>query len=221
MALGLKKKKQKTAGAKSAAPKIEKPVPRMLSKQPAVSERRRRFVEAYLVSNNASDAARKAGYSVATAGQMGYALLKEPQIAAEIRERRAKLAEAFEVTAERVKAEVAKLAFANIDDFMKVGADGSPRVDFRTATRAQRAALASVTVEEFVDGRSDKRQVRRVKFTMNDKGKALENLMKHFGLLNETVQHDHKHEVTVIGALLQEIDAESRGRVIDHEPVKK
>lgn len=211
MALGLKKK------AKGKASASKKPAPRVLSKQPAVSERRRAFVDAYMISNNASDAARKAGYSVKTARQQGPRLLADAAVKAEIAERRAALAVKFEVTADMVKAEVARLAMANMGDYMDVNADGTPTVNFSKLTRAQSAALQSVTVEEFVDGRSDKRQVRRVKFTLADKSKNLENLMKHFGLLNETVHHDHKHEISVMGLLLQEIDAESRGKVIEHE----
>lgn len=40
----------------------------------------RRFVEAYVETMNASEAARRAGYSVKTAGFQGSALLKRPQI---------------------------------------------------------------------------------------------------------------------------------------------
>lgn len=46
-----------------------------------------RFVEEYLISLNATDAAKKAGYSKKTANQKGPQLLKHPLVAKKIKER--------------------------------------------------------------------------------------------------------------------------------------
>ena len=93
------------------------------------------------------------------------------------------------ITKEAVLGELAKLAFANMSDYMKVGEDGQPVLNFKDLTRDQAAALCEITVEEFKDGRSDKREVRRVKFKLADKQKSLEALGKHLGLFIE------RHEV--------------------------
>lgn len=93
------------------------------------------------------------------------------------------------ITKEAVLGELAKLAFANMADYMKVGEDGQPTLNFNDLTRDQAAALVEITVEEFKDGRSDKREVRRVKFKLADKQKSLEALGKHLGLFIE------RHEV--------------------------
>jgi Tn3 transposase DDE domain len=54
-----------------------------------------------------------------------------------------------------VVAELAKLGFANMLDFMRPGKDGDPHLDFSALTRDQAAALAEVTVDDFVDGRGE------------------------------------------------------------------
>ena len=97
--------------------------------------------------------------------------------------------ERLAITKESVLAELAKIAFANMQDYMKVGEDGQPSLNFKDLTRDQAAALAEITVEEFVDGRSDKRRVRRVKFKLASKQDALVALGKHLGLFIE------RHEI--------------------------
>ena len=60
-------------------------------------------------------------------------------------------------------------------DYIHTTADGNPYLDFLKLTRDQAAALAEVTVADFVDGRSeDARAVNRVKFKLRDKRAAAE-----------------------------------------------
>lgn len=69
----------------------------------SVSTRRTLFVEAYIQNGcNATDAAVKAGFSPATAGQQGHRLLKNVQVASLIEQRRADLAKKNELTTESV-----------------------------------------------------------------------------------------------------------------------
>jgi phage terminase small subunit len=81
----------------------------------------------------------------------------------------------LEITADAVVAELAKLGFANMLDFMQPADNGVPRLDFSRLTRDQAAALAEVTVEETGDG-------RRVRFKLADKRAALVDLGRHFGI---------------------------------------
>ena len=50
----------------------------------ALTDKQRRFVDFYLTSLNATEAAKKAGYSPRTAHQMGYENLRKPDIQKEI-----------------------------------------------------------------------------------------------------------------------------------------
>lgn len=92
------------------------------------------------------------------------------------------------ISKETVLGELAKIGFANMQDYMTVGPDGSPTLNFKDLTRDQAAALVEVTVEEFRDGRTDSREVRRVKFKLADKRSALVDLGKHLGLFIERVE---------------------------------
>ena len=105
----------------------------------------------------------------------------------------AKAIEKLAITKESILAELAKIAFANMADYMTVDDHGDPTLDFGRLTRDQAAALTEVTVESFRDGRTDSRQVRRVKFKLGDKRAALVDLGKHFGMFIE------RHEVGGVG----------------------
>lgn len=61
-----------------------------------------RFVEEYLIDLNATDAARRAGYSAATADKQGSQLLGKTRVAAEIARRQAERAKAVQVTQDYV-----------------------------------------------------------------------------------------------------------------------
>ena len=153
-----------------------------------LNARRTRFVAEYLIDLNAKRAAIRAGYSPKTAHAIGHALLRIVEVTAAIEKGQKALAAESYVTAERIVGELAKLGFANMADFMKSNDSGDPYLDFSGLTRDQAAALAEVTVEDFVDGRSDKREVRRVKFKLCDKRAALVDLGRHLGMFKDEVK---------------------------------
>lgn len=71
---------------------------------PALTPRQQRFVDAYALCGNSAEAARRAGYSVKTAGQIGQENLKKPVIIAALAERQAMYAGELQVTKEDVVA---------------------------------------------------------------------------------------------------------------------
>jgi len=96
--------------------------------------------------------------------------------------------ERYAVTEERVRAELAKLAFSTIGDFITVQKDGSAVTDLSGATTEQIAALAEITVDEYQDGRGDDaRPVKRIKFKLADKRAALVDLGRHLGMFKDNV----------------------------------
>lgn len=151
-----------------------------------LTAKQERFVEEYLIDPNATQAAIRAGYSKNTAAQIGNENLRKPQIAEAISVAQATRSERTGVTADAVIQELAKIGFANMQDYMRVGSNGDPYLDFSGLTRDQAAALVEVTVEDFKDGRGEEaRDVRRVKFKLADKKGALVDLGRHLGLFEK------------------------------------
>ena len=215
---------QSASGSIPAVPKEKKRLSPKNTNKPhpvsvAAEQRRRRFVDSYLVSLNATEAGLAAGFSPKTAHSQGNRLLKNVEVAAEISRRQNAMSAKLEDVGEQVTRELMRMSFANMQDYMKPGPHGEPMLDFSKLTRDQAAALQEVTVEEFIDGRSDKRQVRRVKFKLADKARNIELLCRRLALFppeQHEHQHDHQHQHTLMGQLLREIDEEGRAaRAID------
>lgn len=154
-----------------------------------MSPKQERFCREYVIDHNGAGAAVRAGYSKNAAKEQAARLLTKVNIVRFIEQLDAEIASKLELSAERVITELCKLGFANMLDYMTVGEDGDPRLDFSKITRLEAAALSEVTVETFMDGRGeDAREVRRVKFKLADKRAALVDLGRHLALFTDRVQ---------------------------------
>lgn len=160
----------------------------------SLTARQRVFVQHYVELGVATIAAQRAGYSERNASSIASRIITKTHVAAAIEAARAARAKKYEVTVERIKEEYAKLAYANMQEYMTIGEDGQPTLNWSNLTRDQAAAIASLTVEEFTDGRTSasaegggSRQVRRIKFTLANKRDALQDLGKHTGMFTERV----------------------------------
>ncbi len=159
------------------------------------NNRHEAFARAIVEGSSGRAAYGAAGYRAkgAVADANASRLLTNAKVSARIAELKAAAAQASTIEAARVLTELAKLAFANMADYMRVGPDGDPVLDFSKLTRDQAAALVEVTVEDYLDGRGeDARQVRRVKFKLASKLLALELLGKHLGLFKDRIEHSGK-----------------------------
>jgi phage terminase small subunit len=149
------------------------------------------FVAEYLTDLNGTQAAIRAGYSAKTAPEQGSRLLTNVKVAAAIEAAQQARAQRTGITADRVVAELAKLGFANMADYMRATDGGDPYLDFSALSRDQAAALQEVTVDRYTEGHGeDKRDVKRVKFKLADKRAALVDLGRHLGLFVD------KHELS-------------------------
>jgi phage terminase small subunit len=156
------------------------------------NNRHEAFARAIVEGSSGRAAYGAAGYRAkgAAADANASRLLGNAKVSSRIAELKGVAAQASTVEATRVLDELAKLAFANMADYMRVGPDGDPVLDFSKLTRDQAAALVEVTVEDYLDGRGeDARQVRKVKFKLADKRGPLTDLGKHLGLFKERVEH--------------------------------
>jgi phage terminase small subunit len=172
-----------------------------------LTAKQERFVDEYLIDLNATQAAIRSGYSEKTARQLASRLLSDVDIQDEITKRRAALSEKKGLTVERIVDEMIKLGFSNMQDYMKVGGDGLPQLDWSGLTRDQAAALSEVTVDTVAGHDEDengfKRDTTRVKFKLNDKRAALVDLGKHLGMFGDKLEHSLSQtlEQLVLGSM--------------------
>lgn len=159
------------------------------------------FVREYLVDLNATQAAIRAGYSQRTAEQQGSRLLRNVQIAAAIQEALDARARRTEVTADRVIAELAAIAFSDVTDFASWSEDGelsmlasdelSPE-----AAAAIREVYSTTSTVTFGDS-GDERSTTYKKVKQHDKMKALELLGRHLGMFKKDVDVNVSVGITI------------------------
>lgn len=139
-----------------------------------LNEMQERFVQEYLVDHNATAAAKRAGYSQKTAYSTGNRLLKNVEVQKRIKEAEKELLAGTKVTQSEVLGELKAIGFANATDYVEVR-DGYVIVkDTDALTPAQKAAVVGIKQTKY-----------GVEIKLADKGKALELLAKHLGILTE------------------------------------
>ena len=143
-----------------------------------MTKKQKRFVEEYLIDLNATQAAIRSGYSPDTAKSIGSENLTKPDIQARIAKAMAERSKRTGVNADRVVAELAKIAFVNAEDVI----DAETATVKPNAAREDTAAIQSVKVKTFGEDGLE----REIK--MADKIKALELLGKHLGMFKDKVE---------------------------------
>lgn len=87
------------------------------------------------------------------------------------------------IKADDVLREIARMAFSNMYDYIRIQEDGSPVVDLSALNRDTAAAIQEVTVDTYMEGRGKgAREVKRLKFKLADKARNLDMLGRHLKL---------------------------------------
>lgn len=145
-----------------------------------------RFVAEYLKDLNATQAATRAGYSAKTANQQGSRLLANVGVAKAIAAGKAKQLESADISATRILEEMKRIALVDVRTFFDEHGNAKSIKDLGPE---QGAALGGFEVliknAKAGDGVTDTIH----KFKLWDKPRVLELFCKHFGLLEEKVQH--------------------------------
>jgi phage terminase small subunit len=141
----------------------------------ALRHRQQRFVEEYLIDLNATQAARRAGYSADTARQMGAENLSKPVIQAAIADAMRERSLRCKMTADEVLLRLARLGRANMQDYAEWGPAGVTLKDSAVMPLEAADCVAEVSQTISKDGGS-------LKFKLHDKVRALELCGKHLGL---------------------------------------
>lgn len=163
----------------------------------ALTPKQRLFVDAYLVTLNATEAARRAGYR--SPRLQGQQLLAKTSLQAAIAQRQAALADANAVTAERVIQELALVAFANMADYAAWDSAGVTLKASTALTAAQTRVVGEVSQTTSLTGGT-------VRFKLHSKVAALAHLGKHLGLFPDKIQIE-------IFSKLQQVRALSDGEL--------
>lgn len=137
--------------------------------------RQQRFVAEYLKDGNATKAAIRAGLKSKNPAYAGNKMKRRAGVAEAIAKGRAAIADELHVDVARVVEEYARLAFADLRDYVEWGPTG---VTLKPQSEIGKAA--SPALIEFV-ARKDKRGTR-MKVKLHSKLKSLEALGKYLGL---------------------------------------
>jgi phage terminase small subunit len=156
-------------------------------KQGGVHQRRTRFIKEYLLDQNATRAASAAGYSEKCAHAQGSRLLKDAEVCAEIEAKNAKLNAKYDLSADRIKQEIARLCYYDPAEYWN--ANGTAKAMHEISEDARRA-IGGFECAELYEGSGEARaQIGYIKkFKLMDKGRALELAARVQKLLVERVE---------------------------------
>jgi len=138
-----------------------------------LNHRQSRFVDEYLRSGSAREAAERAGYRWTAARQAGHELMKRPNVRAAIEAGVA--ARNNPLTRSAVLTEISRVAFANMADYVQLQ-NGQPSLDLARITHARAAGF-----REFRYSETSRAGVshRRLQIRLGDKLAALKLLLAH------------------------------------------
>ena len=152
-----------------------------------MTKKQKRFVEEYLIDLNATQAAIRAGYSPATAKEIGCENLTKPNISEAIAKAMAERSRRTGVNQDRVLQELAKIAFAKITD----------AVDPKTATVREYASEDDLACIQSIKIKPNE---FGTEIKMYDKRSALVDLGKHLGLFNSDKEQEKPIQITFVKA---------------------
>jgi len=161
-----------------------------------ITPQQKRFCREYVIDLNGKQAAIRAKYSPKTAEAQASQLLSKLKVKTYVKKLQEKLQEETNINAKKVIDEFAKIAFANMGDF--ITNDNEIR-DLSKLSRNKLAVVESIQSDIRHDGGKSEGYTEKVKFKLHDKISALENLGKHLGIYEKDNQQRESKILNVIG----------------------
>lgn len=142
-----------------------------------------RFVEEYLLDpkQNATTAAKRAGYSINTATETGYQLLKTAAVQKAIEESNEATAKSLGITRERILQELLAIGLSNLKHIVTQDEQGNTDVNLAHLDDGIASPITEISV-------SHKKGKRDVRVKTADKQAALVSIMKLMGWSNEKLE---------------------------------
>ncbi len=139
-------------------------------------------------SQDLSQAAIKAGYSEKGARGRATKLMHKESVQRLLRKFAERAEEQCGITRARILNELGRLGFSDIGNYYEIE-NGHIRFNLASLTRAERAAIQELTIEETTEGKGkNKRPVTRTKLKLANKRESLELLGRHHKLFEENTQ---------------------------------
>lgn len=149
------------------------------------------FCAEYLKDLNATEAAKRAGYTENRSKEMGYQLLHKPALSAYVQAEMAKREKRISLSADKVLNELARIAFLDPRKFYDKEGNLKKIQDLDDDTAA---VLAGVEVDTKTS--KDETLTTTKKIRYSDKVRALELLAKYYKLLTERIETTIKVQTT-------------------------
>ena len=162
-------------------------------------ERQIKFVEEYIKSLNATDAAIKAGYSEKTARSQGSRLLTNVDIQKAIQQAKAEREERTKIDADYILKRLVEIDQMDVLDIMDDDGNVKPLRDWPKIWRQYISNIETISMD---DGEG---WLKKIKWP--DKVKNLELLGRHVsvGAFKDKVEHSGKLEVQSLSDLMDEL----------------
>lgn len=140
--------------------------------------RQKRFIKEYPIDLNGHKAAIRAGFSEKTARQQASRLLSNANIQAAIQAAQEKIAGNLDITAEKVAAEFAKLAYSNMSEFVEWDKDGKVTIKPSSDLSTKQTAA----IQEIIPTKTG------IKIKLHDKKGSLDSLARHLGMFTDKTE---------------------------------
>ncbi|AIY81175.1 terminase small subunit [Clostridium botulinum 202F] len=155
-----------------------------------LTAKQKRFCNEYLIDLNATQAAIRAGYSVDSAKVIGCENLTKPNVKSYLDRRMAKREIRTEISQDKVLNELAKIGFANIDDYVVVdSSSGYDKVIIKDTKDIPNDKISAIS--------SIKQGANGVEVKLHDKVRALENIGRHLGMFKDKLEISGTNEIQI------------------------
>ncbi len=151
-------------------------------KNNGLTPKQQRFVEEYLLDLNATQAAIRAGYSKRYADRQAHQLLEKTRVSTAIQSAVKARSVRTQITQDRVLEELARIAFGDTTEIIKIENGKVVMKDTDQLTEDQRRIISEIS-ETISEGGG-----RTKKIKTYDKQRALELLGRHLSLFTDKVE---------------------------------
>lgn len=187
-----------------------------------MTPKQERFVEEYLIDLNATQAAKRAGYSARTAREIGRENMDKPDIQAALQLAFAARSKRVEIDQDWVLRGLAAIASVDVRELF--AADGTLRPIHELPDEVAGAISSVEIVKRRAGDKDGPEYVRKVRSW--DKVKALELLGKHLRMFSDRVEVASKGAQPVFSnptedELIERLMAKRRARKRDDEPAER